>query len=365
MPPGIFIFEDPPTPRPPPRPAVPGVHAAADGRHRAARCGSSAPAASTRSSAPAGSTSSPTSAPQMPMRTIGMLLGIPEEDQEAIRERDRRGPPPRGGRDARGVDAPSGGRPSTSVFAEYIDWRAEHPSDDLMTELLHAEFEDETATGGASPARRSSATSASSPAAGNETTHPAHRLDRQGAGRAPRPAPRAGRGPEPDPQRHRGAAPVRGAVTGAGPLRHRTTSSTTARRCRPGSAMLLLNASANRDDRDVPRRRHASTSTARSTTTCPSATASTSASAPRWPASRAGSPSTRCCSASPSGRSTGTTPCRPAPRRVPRLGDPVAGRLTARSRASYRSSHVEELDGGSAGAPGTSRSRRSRRSRRR
>ena len=32
------------------------------------------------------------------------------------------------------------------AFAEYIDWRAEHPSDDLMTELLHAEFEDETGT---------------------------------------------------------------------------------------------------------------------------------------------------------------------------------------------------------------------------
>ena len=29
-----------------------------------------------------------------------------------------------------------------SVFAEYIDWRADHPSDDLMTELLRAEFED-------------------------------------------------------------------------------------------------------------------------------------------------------------------------------------------------------------------------------
>ena len=27
-------------------------------------------------------------------------------------------------------------------FADYIDWRAEHPSDDLMTELLNAEFED-------------------------------------------------------------------------------------------------------------------------------------------------------------------------------------------------------------------------------
>jgi cytochrome P450 len=31
-------------------------------------------------------------------------------------------------------------------FAEYIEWRAEHPSDDLMTELLQAEFEDETGT---------------------------------------------------------------------------------------------------------------------------------------------------------------------------------------------------------------------------
>ena len=30
------------------------------------------------------------------------------------------------------------------IFADYIDWRAEHPSDDLMTELLNAEFEDET-----------------------------------------------------------------------------------------------------------------------------------------------------------------------------------------------------------------------------
>ncbi len=33
---------------------------------------------------------------------------------------------------------------SGDVFADYIDWRAEHPSDDLMTELLRAEFEDET-----------------------------------------------------------------------------------------------------------------------------------------------------------------------------------------------------------------------------
>ncbi len=40
------------------------------------------------------------------------------------------------------MDAPATGE----VFAEFIDWRAEHPSDDIMTDLLNAEFEDETGT---------------------------------------------------------------------------------------------------------------------------------------------------------------------------------------------------------------------------
>ena len=35
---------------------------------------------------------------------------------------------------------------SAGMLGEYIDWRADHPTDDLMTELLHAEFEDETGT---------------------------------------------------------------------------------------------------------------------------------------------------------------------------------------------------------------------------
>jgi cytochrome P450 len=30
----------------------------------------------------------------------------------------------------------------SEVFSDYITWRAQHPSDDLMTELLNAEFED-------------------------------------------------------------------------------------------------------------------------------------------------------------------------------------------------------------------------------
>ncbi len=78
---------------------------------------------------------------EMPMRVIGMLLGIPDQDQEAIRDRvdaDLRtepGKPMKVSRDQLVTGA---------AFAEYVDWRAEHPSDDLMTQLLHAEFEDES-----------------------------------------------------------------------------------------------------------------------------------------------------------------------------------------------------------------------------
>ena len=79
---------------------------------------------------------------QMPMRTIGMLLGIPEEDQEAIRDQIDEGMRLKEG----AAPDPTESLVVTSgdVFADYIDWRAEHPSDDLMTELLTAEFEDHT-----------------------------------------------------------------------------------------------------------------------------------------------------------------------------------------------------------------------------
>jgi cytochrome P450 len=80
---------------------------------------------------------------QMPMRVIGMLLGIPEADQEAIRDRLDEGLRLEQGDEAAAVrDAAA----SAEMFAEYVDWRAEHPSDDLMTELLTAQFEDETGT---------------------------------------------------------------------------------------------------------------------------------------------------------------------------------------------------------------------------
>jgi cytochrome P450 len=79
---------------------------------------------------------------QMPMRVIGVLLGIPEEAQESVRERadaNIRTEPGKPQDLSRGFDPAS----MFKEFEEYIDWRADHPSDDLMTELLHAEFEDE------------------------------------------------------------------------------------------------------------------------------------------------------------------------------------------------------------------------------
>jgi cytochrome P450 len=78
---------------------------------------------------------------QMPMRTIGMLLGIPESDQETVRDRAKehlRTDP------GKPMDVTADEMMDGSFFADYLDWRAEHPSDDIMTELLLSEFEDET-----------------------------------------------------------------------------------------------------------------------------------------------------------------------------------------------------------------------------
>jgi cytochrome P450 len=79
----------------------------------------------------------------MPMRVIGMLLGIPEADQATVRESVDANLRTKPGQPGRYNDSNFA---SGELFADYIDWRAEHPSDDLMTELLNAEFEDETGT---------------------------------------------------------------------------------------------------------------------------------------------------------------------------------------------------------------------------
>jgi len=79
---------------------------------------------------------------QMPMRVIGMLLGIPEVDQEAVRDRGNANLRTKPGQPQKVKENFVDGE----MFAEYLDWRAEHPSDDIMTQLMNAEFEDETGT---------------------------------------------------------------------------------------------------------------------------------------------------------------------------------------------------------------------------
>jgi len=79
---------------------------------------------------------------EMPMRVIGMLLGIPEQDQEGIREKVDGALRTQAGKPLEVSQASYKGE----GFEAYIDWRSKQPSDDLMTELLNAEFRDETDT---------------------------------------------------------------------------------------------------------------------------------------------------------------------------------------------------------------------------
>ena len=82
-------------------------------------------------------------AAQMPMRVISMLLGIPEADQVAIRDKGNANMRTKAGKGMRinQQNLMLGGE-----FAAYIDWRTENPSDDIMTDLLNAEFEDHDGT---------------------------------------------------------------------------------------------------------------------------------------------------------------------------------------------------------------------------
>jgi cytochrome P450 len=186
---------------------------------------------------------------QMPMRTIGMLLGIPEADQESLRDAIDEGLRLEAGEmpdfDLDHVQGQS------QVFEEYIAWRAEHPSDDLMTELLQAEYEDVDGV-----RRRLTRTEVLNyvnliAAAGNETTtrligwtgkvlaeHPDQRRelveDRSLVPNAVE-----------ELLRYEAPSPVQARYVTADVEHHGQVVPA-------GSAILLLNASANRDERKFP-----------------------------------------------------------------------------------------------------------------
>jgi cytochrome P450 len=186
---------------------------------------------------------------QMPMRTIGMLLGIPEQDQEALRDRIDEG-----------LRLDEGEMPTfdtertagqSEAFGEYIDWRADHPSDDLMTELLQAEYTDVEGVRRRLTREEVLGYVNLVAAAGNETT--TRLIGWTGKVLADHPDQRQAlvhdRGLVPNAieelLRYEPPSPVQ--------ARYVTTDVEHHGRTVPeGSVLLLLNASANRDDRKFP-----------------------------------------------------------------------------------------------------------------
>ncbi len=182
---------------------------------------------------------------EIPMRTIGMLLGIPEEDQQAIRDRIDEGLRLEEGVVPDPAAAQAGG---SDDYAAYVDWRAAHPSDDLMTELMTAEFTDRDGTTRTLTRDEILGYIGLLSGAGNETTtrligwaakllaeHPDQRRDMvEDPGLIPAAIEECLRYEPPSPVQAR-------AVTRDVEHHGETVPG--------GSVMLLLNAAANRDDR--------------------------------------------------------------------------------------------------------------------
>jgi cytochrome P450 len=74
---------------------------------------------------------------EMPTRVIGMLMGIPEAEGRGLHERVN------AAFDGTGADGAKNFRSFADLgLQDYIAWRREHPSDDIITELINATFVD-------------------------------------------------------------------------------------------------------------------------------------------------------------------------------------------------------------------------------
>jgi cytochrome P450 len=81
---------------------------------------------------------------QIPIKVIGMLLGLPRSDQAELHALFHQ---------TMHADTADPSKPAfegivkaAEWFNQYLDSRAEHPTDDLMTDLLNMELEDDTGT---------------------------------------------------------------------------------------------------------------------------------------------------------------------------------------------------------------------------
>ena len=79
---------------------------------------------------------------QVPMKAIGMLLGIPESEQETVRDMVDAALRTEAGT----TMAPDQFLFDTDAFGQYVDWVYENPSDDIISQLIRAEFVDEKGT---------------------------------------------------------------------------------------------------------------------------------------------------------------------------------------------------------------------------
>ena len=79
---------------------------------------------------------------QLPVQVIGMLVGVPKADQAsllAVFQKNMH----EGTADPE-AQLMEGILEAAAWFNDYLDWREKHPSDDVMTQLMQFEFQDET-----------------------------------------------------------------------------------------------------------------------------------------------------------------------------------------------------------------------------
>ena len=81
---------------------------------------------------------------RLPVQVIGMLVGVPKEDQASLLETFQRNLHEL--QEDLETQQLIGITEAAAWFNEYLDWREKNPTDDVMSQLLNVEFEDETGT---------------------------------------------------------------------------------------------------------------------------------------------------------------------------------------------------------------------------